>query len=86
MLFLFIIFFKIIPLPAWLVLLYWFGLQVITGLPQLNSLSAEGGSGVAVWAHVGGFIAGLVLIKFFENPRLTRQRSGWRHRLHPNHP
>jgi len=86
MLFIFIIFFRVIPLPAWLVLLYWFGLQVITGLPQLNSLSAEGGSGVAVWAHVGGFIAGLVLIKLFENPRLTRQRSGWRHRLHPDHP
>lgn len=86
MLFIFIIFFKVIPLPAWLVLLYWFGLQVLTGLPQLNSLSAEGGSGVAVWAHVGGFVAGLVLIKFFENPRLTRQRSGWRHRLHPDHP
>ncbi|MET0400909.1 MAG: rhomboid family intramembrane serine protease [Cystobacter sp.] len=86
MLFIFIIFFKIIPLPAWLVLLYWFGVQVLTGLPQLNSLNAEGGGGVAVWAHVGGFVAGLVLIKLFENRQLTRRRSGWRHRLHPDHP
>ncbi|HEX8434496.1 rhomboid family intramembrane serine protease [Archangium sp.] len=86
MLFIFIIIFRIIPLPAWLVLLYWFGLQVLTGLPQLNQLDAEGGSGVAVWAHVGGFVAGLVLVKFFENRDLTSRRTGWRHRMHPNHP
>jgi membrane associated rhomboid family serine protease len=78
--------FFLVPLPAWVVLLWWFGVQVLTGLPQLNSLDAEGGSGVAVWAHVGGFIAGLVLVKLFENPRLTTQRAGWRHRLHPDHP
>ena len=78
--------FFLVPLPAWLVLLWWFGVQVLTGLPQLNSLSAEGGSGVAVWAHVGGFVAGVVLVKLFENPRLTSRRSGWRHRLHPEHP
>jgi membrane associated rhomboid family serine protease len=74
----------IIPLPAWLVLLWWFGVQVITGLPQLNQLQSE--SGVAVWAHVGGFVAGVVLVKFFENPALTSQRTRWRHRLHPDHP
>ncbi|ATB30671.1 rhomboid family intramembrane serine protease [Melittangium boletus] len=79
-------FFFLVPLPAWLVLLWWFGVQVITGLPQLNSLEAEGGSGVAVWAHVGGFVAGLVLVKLFENHELTLRRSGWRHRLHPHHP
>jgi len=78
--------FFLVPLPAWLVLIWWFGVQVLSGLPQLNSLSAEGGSGVAVWAHVGGFVAGLVLVKLFENRALTRQRTGWRHRLHPQHP
>ena len=78
--------FFLVPLPAWLVLIWWFGVQVLTGLPQLNSLDAEGGSGVAVWAHVGGFVAGLVLVKLFENHELTLQRTGWRHRLHPQHP
>lgn len=78
--------FFIIPLPAWLVLIWWFGVQVLAGLPQLNSLQAEGGSGVAVWAHVGGFVAGLVLIKVFENRNLTSRRTGGRHRLHPDHP
>jgi membrane associated rhomboid family serine protease len=86
MLFIFVIFFRVIPLPAWLVLLWWFGVQVLTGLPQLNSLHAEGGSGVAVWAHVGGFIAGLVLIKLFENPALTSRRDVVRHRFHPDEP
>lgn len=86
MLFIFVIIIRVIPLPAWMVLLYWFGLQVLTGLPQLNPTSAEGGSGVAVWAHVGGFVAGLVLVKLFENRNLTSRRSGWRHRLHPDHP
>jgi membrane associated rhomboid family serine protease len=32
-------------------------------------------SGVAFWAHVGGFIAGVLLVKVFENPRLVAQRS-----------
>ncbi|MCY1073870.1 rhomboid family intramembrane serine protease [Archangium lansingense] len=84
MLFIIFIIIRVIPLPAWVVLLWWFGIQVITGLPQLNQLKPEGG--VAVWAHVGGFIAGLVLVKLFENRALTSQRTGWRHRLHPDHP
>jgi membrane associated rhomboid family serine protease len=41
---------------------------------------------VAVWAHIGGFVAGMVLIKLFENRTYTAQRTGWRHRLHPDHP
>lgn len=86
MLFIFVIIIRVIPLPAWMVLLYWFFLQVVTGLPQLSQLKATGDSGVAVWAHVGGFVAGLVLVKLFENRNLTSRRSGWRHRLHPDHP
>jgi len=39
-----------------------------------------------VWAHVGGFVTGLVLVKLFENRDLTARRTGWRHRFHPNHP
>jgi membrane associated rhomboid family serine protease len=61
--------------PAWVVLLYWFGLQVLTGLPQLMQLRPEVSGGVAVWAHVGGFVAGAILIKIFENPSLVRRRT-----------
>lgn len=74
MLFIFIIFFKVIPIPAWLVLLYWFGMQLLTGLPQVLSPSPEIAGGVAVWAHIGGFVTGVLLIKAFERPELVRRR------------
>jgi len=32
-------------------------------------------SGVAVWAHIGGFVAGMILIKLFENPTLVARRA-----------
>jgi membrane associated rhomboid family serine protease len=65
MLFIFFIIIRIIPVQAWLVLIWWFVLQVLTGLPQLTRVSPEVSGGVAVWAHIGGFVAGLVLIKLF---------------------
>lgn len=79
-------FFILLPLPAWVVLIYWFVLQVLIGLPQLSRLSPAVSEGVAVWAHVGGFLAGLVLIKLFENPRYTEERNLLRHRYHPGRP
>lgn len=60
---------------AWLVLVYWFTVQVLTGLPELSTMRREVSGGVAVWAHVGGFVAGVVLVKLFENPRLVRRRT-----------
>ena len=73
--FYFLIFFKIIPLPAWAALLWWFGMQVLTGLPQLNQVNPEVSGGVAVWAHVGGFVTGVVLVKLFVNRRLVERRT-----------
>lgn len=49
-------FFMILTLPAFLVLSIWIGLQVFDGF---GSLSGDG-SGVAYWAHIGGFVAGIV--------------------------
>jgi membrane associated rhomboid family serine protease len=86
MLFIIVIFLQVIPLPAWAVLLWWFALQLLSGLPQLMTLRPEVSGGVAVWAHIGGFVAGVVLIKLFENRRLTGQRTQLRHRFHPDHP
>lgn len=73
MLFIFVIIWRIIPLPAWVVLLWWFGLQVLLGLPDLAAMPSQGG-GVAVWAHVGGFVAGAVLVRGFERSDLTARR------------
>lgn len=50
-----------IALPAWTMLIYWFVIQLVSGLA---SLGASGG-GVAFFAHAGGFVAGLALIKLF---------------------
>jgi membrane associated rhomboid family serine protease len=74
-LFFFIIFIRVIPVPAWMALLWWFGWQLIAALPQLSPLNPEITGGVAVWAHVGGFVAGAALIKLFENPVLVAKRK-----------
>ena len=63
-----------VALPAYVMLGYWFLLQLLLG--AVGTLSRVEG-GVAVWAHVGGFIAGLVLIKLFaDREYLERHRGG----------
>ena len=58
-------------LPAWIVLGYWFVAQFLSG--AATSIATHGGSagGIAFWAHVGGFVAGILLIKLF--PARTRR-------------
>jgi membrane associated rhomboid family serine protease len=50
--------------PAWVAIGIWFAFQLVSGLGMLGGGSQQGG--VAYAAHIGGFIAGLVLIKFFD--------------------
>lgn len=69
-----LLFVRIVPVPAWAALLWWFGWQVIAGLPQLNPVRPDVSGGVAVWAHIGGFVAGVVLVKLFENEVLVAKR------------
>jgi membrane associated rhomboid family serine protease len=53
-------------LPAWVMLGYWFVLQFLTGAATLSTAAmGRDVGGVAVWAHVGGFVAGMVMIKLF---------------------
>jgi membrane associated rhomboid family serine protease len=54
-------FIRVIRIPALFVLGFWFILQLLYGLPSLGSV----GGGVAWFAHVGGFLAGIFLFKFF---------------------
>ena len=51
-------------LPAWGMLIYWAFIQFVGGLGSV--VSEETGGGVAFWAHLGGFVAGVVLVKLFE--------------------
>lgn len=60
--------------PAWLVLCWWFAMQFLSGLPQLFAPAPDISGGVAVWAHVGGFVTGLMLGRVFEDPVLVAQR------------
>jgi membrane associated rhomboid family serine protease len=63
-----------IALPAWTMLVYWMFLQVAGGLS--GAMSGRQG-GVAFWAHLGGFLAGVVLIKFFAREEDVRaHRNG----------
>ncbi|WP_022702722.1 rhomboid family intramembrane serine protease [Pseudorhodobacter ferrugineus] len=52
-----VIFFRIFPIPAWVMLGVWFAMQLFSGF----STPGDGG-GVAYWAHAGGFIAGMLMM------------------------
>ena len=72
-LFIIVIVIRVFPLPAWFFLLYWFALQVVSSSLQMPG----GGGGVAFWAHIGGFGAGVAMVKIFQNRVLVRaRRSG----------
>ena len=79
-LFIFIVFFKIFPIPAWIILAVWFALQLFSGAGADASTG-----GVAYWAHAGGFVVGFLLII----PTWLRRggRAFWsRTEGHPPHP
>ncbi len=79
-LFIFVIIFRIFPIPAWIVLGLWLGVQIFSGVSTPSDLG-----GVAYWAHVGGFVAGLVLTI----PSWLRRGAGgyWQKTGgHPPHP
>jgi membrane associated rhomboid family serine protease len=65
--------FFFLRLPAWFFLGYWFFLQLGMGVVNLGPAMADRG-GVAVWAHVGGFVAGVVLVKLFEKRQLSEAK------------
>lgn len=75
-----VIFIRVIPIPAYIVLGIWFAIQVVQG-----SITPTEGGGVAYWAHAGGFAAGLLLAI-----PIWRKRGGttfWRRTHgHPPHP
>jgi membrane associated rhomboid family serine protease len=52
-----VIFFRIVTVPAWILLGLWFVMQLVSGLTR-----PAGSPGVAFWAHVGGFVSGLILV------------------------
>lgn len=67
MLVILVIFITRIQVPAYLMLGYWFVLQLLGGAASVG----EEGGGVAFWAHVGGFLAGALLINLFKDTGLV---------------
>lgn len=71
-----------IRLPAWLLIGFWFVLQLFNGVVTLSAAPETGG--VAYFAHVGGFITGAVLIFLFRHPERVHNlrdyyaRQRWR--------
>ena len=68
---------QLIRIPALAVLGFWFVLQFIQ-----SALSSGEGGGVAYWAHIGGFVAGMVLILVFRDKGIPllgrpRRRGPW---------
>lgn len=60
-------------LPAWVTLGYWFAMQFVSGAATSLASYSDTRGGVAFWAHVGGFVAGIILIKLIpERPRRYR--------------
>lgn len=73
------VFTRSVALPAWFMLLYWAFLQFVGGL---GSVAAGPGGGVAFWAHVGGFVAGVALVKLFarRDHVAAHRAASWRPR------
>ena len=60
-------------IPAWVFIGLWFLLQLVYGVASISSMNA---GGVAYSAHVGGFLAGLLLVQLFiQSPRVERMRA-----------
>ncbi len=68
---------QLVRIPAIFFLGFWFLQQFILGALSLNAPTAQTG-GVAWWAHIGGFAAGLALVGLFQrSPRRPRAREDW---------
>ncbi len=60
-------------LPAWVIILEFFVMNLLSGLSTLG----QKGGGVAFFAHVGGFVAGLILVRVFFDRRASEREKSW---------
>ena len=67
-------FYRLTLVPAAVVLGFWFVLQLFDGVAALGGADV---GGVAVWAHVGGFIAGMLMAKLFTPARRAKSVVIW---------
>lgn len=60
-----------VEIPAFVYLLVWFSIQLLSS--SFSLVSPEAGGGIAWWAHIGGFIGGIVLLPFFVRRRRRKR-------------
>ena len=59
--------------PAWLMLGYWFVMNFVSGTATAVAETSQSSGGIAFWAHIGGFVAGIIMINIFgERPHRYR--------------
>jgi rhomboid family protein len=63
-----IVFITTMEIPAWIMLVWWFVIQIFSGFGSLATANYTGG-GTAWFAHIGGFVAGMLLIRKFPAKR-----------------
>jgi membrane associated rhomboid family serine protease len=73
-----VFFLQVIEVPAIVFLGIWFLMQFVSGVGSIVSTVGRGGAGgIAFWAHVAGFVAGITGVALFRRPE--RQRVEWWH-------
>ncbi len=66
-----------VEIPAVVILVYWIVMQLFSGFTSLAATTAQSQGGVAWWAHIGGFFAGLGLVKVMGRRRYLRRYYEW---------
>jgi len=70
----FFIFITFIDIPAWVMLIYWFGIQFLNGVGSVGTSAASQG-GTAFLAHVGGFLTGILLVNLMRPQQRYARRK-----------
>lgn len=78
-------FWPVVSLPAYTMLLWWIAMQVLSGLFQFGAVERDVATGVAFFAHIGGFVTGALLVRLFARRSRVAERNTIRHELHPGH-
>jgi membrane associated rhomboid family serine protease len=71
------IFFTTVEVPAIFMLLYWFAIQIFSGVGSIGYSNVGKGAGVAWFAHIGGFLAGMLLVYLMGSRERFRNRKDY---------
>jgi len=69
-----IVFITTFDVPAWVMLIYWFGIQLLNGFGTVGTSAASQG-GTAFLAHVGGFVTGMLLVNLMRPQQRYMRRK-----------